>query len=57
LTSEKSKLSSGPYRVIEWSSDRQGGQGMLVAVPDHLPELQLVGVRVHSESKHGRSTE
>ena len=41
----------GPYRVVQWATGKVGRRA-LAAIIDH-PELELVGVYVHSPDKVG----
>ena len=42
-----------PYRVIQWGTGAVGTE-MITAILDHRADLDLVGVKVYSEAKHGR---
>jgi hypothetical protein len=42
-----------PYRVIKWGTGAIGAE-MIIAILDHRADLDLVGVKVYSETKHGK---
>jgi len=42
-----------PYRVIQWGTGAIGAE-MITAILDHRADLELVGVKVYSEAKHGK---
>ena len=42
-----------PYRVIQWGTGAVGTE-MITAILDHRADLDLVGVKVYSEAKHGK---
>ena len=41
------------YRVIQWGTGGVGAE-MLTAILDHRTDLELVGVKVYSDDKHGK---
>jgi 2,4-diaminopentanoate dehydrogenase len=42
-----------PYRVIQWGTGAVGAE-MITAILDHRTDLDLVGVKVYSDVKHGK---
>jgi 2,4-diaminopentanoate dehydrogenase len=46
------KPSHPPYRVIQWGTGAVGAE-MITAILDHRTDLELVGVKVYSDTKHG----